>query len=232
LTATGGVVWWRSADHFADADEMISRAVGRWREVREVREKEHMWKMWRRRRDKEMSQPHLPWEAMKTEYVVGRRDARGGVVYPSHEDLARKYCCALATIAKRAGRDQWLDARHAYQAEQVQHEQQAHNEASAPSDQPIDIAALIDQGALNCAALGIYCIRKLFERYIQELEREASPFMQILDKSQTKRQTWLDFDALSRALLDFQAVERRSRLVALLADGKKGQDERASTRGQ
>lgn len=126
----------------------------------------------------------LPWEAIRTEYVEGRRDTHGGVVYPTYEDLARKYTCAFSTIATRAAREQWPQARCTFQESYVEGEQ-ARVQAEACGT--LRVSALIDASALRCAERGLAWLEKAFEHWANQ-------------------DSVVDLELLSRMVLTFQRV--------------------------
>lgn len=131
-----------------------------------------------------------PWEAIRTEYIEGRRDSRGGVVYPTQEELARKYTCGLGTIAKRCMQEGWAHQRRIFQELQVV---QAQEEAAKP---PISAASLIDTAALACAERGI---AKLSE-FLETVGR--NPFVSF------SHEDLLEIDLCSQALERFSLVAR------------------------
>lgn len=94
----------------------------------------------------------LPWEAIRKEYVEGQRDSRGGVIYPTQDELARKYTCGFGTIKARAQQERWAAARKAYQMAQVAQQTDASEEQAR---EYIDASALIETSARECAARGI-----------------------------------------------------------------------------
>jgi hypothetical protein len=126
-----------------------------------------------------------PWEAIRTEYIEGRRDDRGGVVYPTQEELARKYTCGLGTIAKRCGQEGWAQQRRLFQESQVVRAQPT-----------ISAASLIDAAALACAERGI---AKLSE-FLETIGR--NPFVSF------SHEDLLELELCSQALERFSLVAR------------------------
>ena len=140
----------------------------------------------------------LPWEAIRREYIEGQRDARGGVMYPTYEDLARKYTCSFTAIAQRGAREGWAELREQFQNRVV-------GQTTARAEQRATLIEL-DQAAIGAAARGIACIDALFERFGGQLR----------DKTRTKQQILSDFvdvEQLSRALRNFQEIGQTSRVV-------------------
>lgn len=141
---------------------------------------------------------NLPWEAIRREYIEGRRDARGGVVYPTYEELARKYTCSYDAMAQRGARESWAKRREQFQNQVV-------GQAIARAELRTTRIEL-DQAAIDAAARGIACIDALFDRFGD----------QIRDKTRTKQQILSDFvdvEQLSRALRNFQDIGQQGRVV-------------------
>lgn len=55
------------------------------------------------------------WASIKKDYVQGI-EASGGVIYPTFEDLAKKYGCNHGYLRLKAGREKWTDQRDTYKA--------------------------------------------------------------------------------------------------------------------
>lgn len=139
-----------------------------------------------------------PWAAIRREYVEGTRTfAGGGVLYPTYEELARKYTCAFSTIAQRAAREGWPEQRRAFQEQFIE-------QASVAAAPALHDGLSFDEAAVAAAAQGIACIDALFRRF----------GAQLADKTLTQRELFdrfIDLEELGRALRLFQEVGKSGR---------------------
>jgi len=80
------------------------------------------------------------WTNIKQEYVQGIGSG-GGVIYPTLEELSKKYGCNYGYLRVKAGKEKWTDQRDVYKAkiEQKVIENKTNKLAAQQSDFDFDI---------------------------------------------------------------------------------------------
>lgn len=104
--------------------------------------------------------PVYPWDELRTAYVQGWDDGKGGVHYPTIAEVLQRYPGLREDhVRRRSGKEHWLDKRALHQAEL----ERARREAR--SAEYLAMAERIDGSAIGVAERGL----QLVQARIQEL---------------------------------------------------------------
>ena len=124
----------------------------------------------------------------------------GVMRYPTHEELAREFNVAKATISRKAGREDWAEQRKLFTAKVQQLRQEQRSEELASE------SAKFDQDCLNVARAGLQLAAADIKLKSMTPEQVAA----LREQGRLPSGLGITYPNIAQAVSTFQAIGRRA----------------------